>query len=307
MSAARPLSDFAVLDALDDIPEMAFVYRADGLLMALNRTCERLLGITREMVVGRFNLFQNAEVLASPLIDGYRAAFEGHSQIIPATEIHLAVRNDLGVEARTAVTWVETMMVPLRKDPAGPVEYVLGIQRDVTELMGVRREIAEAREKIDVQRDTIDSLEAARQEIEAQKATIQALSTPVIEVWDGILTLPLLGHFTAERASAMTSELLEAVVRTRARYAIIDLTGIAVIDTHTGDHILRIVSAVGLLGAVGVLVGIQPGIAEMLVGLGVELGRVRVYQNLRQALKACMAEAALRASRLTPAAAPAPE
>ncbi len=88
----------------------------------------------------------------------------------------------------------------------------------------------------------------------------------------------------------MTSQLLDAVVRTRAKYAILDLTGIAVIDTTTGDHILRIVSAVGLLGAVGVLVGIQAEIAQMLVGLGVDLGRVRVHQNLRQALKACMAD-----------------
>ncbi|HEY0136132.1 MAG TPA: STAS domain-containing protein, partial [Nannocystis sp.] len=166
--------------------------------------------------------------------------------------------------------------------------YMLGIQRDVTELMGARREIAVAREEIDAQRNQIDALESARREIEAQKATIQALSTPVIEVWDGIITLPLLGHFNAERASAMTSQLLDAVVRTRARYAILDLTGIAQIDTNTGDHILRIVSAVGLLGATGVLVGIQAEIAQMLVGLGVELGRVRVYQNLRQALKACM-------------------
>ena len=291
MPDPTPLPELSVLSVLDDIPEMAFIYREDGMLMGINSACERLLGVPRELVVGRFNLFDNAQVLAPGLLDGYRAAFRGESRIIPATEVNIAGGNDLGVEVTTTVRWVETMAVPLDRRPDGTAAYLLGIQRDVTELMGVRTEIAAARQKIDFQRDTIDSLEAARRQIEAQKATIEALSTPVIEVWEGIITLPLLGHFNAERASAMTSQLLDAVVRTRAKYAILDLTGIAVIDTTTGDHILRIVSAVGLLGATGVLVGIQAEIAQMLVGLGVELGRVRVHQNLRQALKACMADA----------------
>lgn len=284
-------SDFSVTSILDDIPELSFIYRADGLLVAMNRSCERFLGIPREVLVGRFNMFQSPEMLEPALLQGYREAFRGNSQIIPATEVHLTDSNNLGAEAAKQMAWVETMLIPMHRNPDGSAAYVLGIQRDVTELMGVRREIAAANEKIGFQRDTIASLEAARREIEAQKVTIQALATPVIEVWDGIITLPLLGHFDADRASALTSQLLDAVVRTRAQYAIIDLTGVAVIDTGTGDHILRIVAAVGLLGAVGVLVGIQPEIAQMLVGLGVDLGRVRVHQNLRQALKACMAEA----------------
>ena len=112
----------------------------------------------------------------------------------------------------------------------------------------------------------------------------------MIEVWDGIVTLPLLGYFDRERAEAMTEQLLEAVVRTRARYVILDVTGIAAIDATAADQILKIVAAVGLLGSTGVLVGIQVEIARALVSLGLDLGRVRVYQNLRQALKACVRE-----------------
>ena len=290
MPESPPLPDISVTSVLDDIPEMAFIYRDDGLLVGMNNACERLLGVSREFAVGRFNMFDNPDAVAPALLAGYRAAFRGESRIIPATEHDLTASDNIGAGVKTAVRWVETTIIPMARRPDGTAHYLLGIQRDVTELMGVRTEIAAARAKIDVQRDTIDSLEAAHRQIEAQKLTIEALSTPVIEVWEGIITLPLLGHFTAERASAMTSQLLDAVVRTRARYAILDLTGIAVIDTATGDHILRIVSAVGLLGATGVLVGIQAEIAQMLVGLGVELGRVRVHQNLRQALKACMAE-----------------
>lgn len=290
MSDSPSLASITVPDILEDIPEMAFIYRADGVLVAMNQICERLLGVPRELVQGRFNLFANEASLSPALIAGYRAAFAGRSQVVPATEIRIAEENSLGIAVNRKIRWVETILVPLHRGADGHAAYILGIQRDVSELQVTRDEIAAARETIDVQQDTIASLEQARREIEAQKATIQALATPVIEVWDGILTLPLLGHFTAERASAMTSQLLDAVVRTRARYAIVDLTGLAVIDTTTGDHILRIISAVGLLGAVGVLVGIQAEIAQLFVGLGVDLRRVRVHQNLRQALKACMAE-----------------
>lgn len=290
MSETPPLADIIVQDILEDIPEMAFIYRSDGMLMAMNAVCERLLAVPRALVLGRFNLFENEAALPPTLIHGYREAFKGRSQVVPATEINLADGNSLGIEVSRAVRWVETMLVPLHRGPDGAATYILGIQRDVSELMVVRDQITAARATIDIQQDTIASLEAARREIEAQKATIQALATPVIEVWEGIITLPLLGHFNADRASAMTSQLLNAVVRTRARYAILDLTGIAVIDTTTGDHILRIINAVGLLGATGVLVGIQSAIAQLLVSLGVDLQRVRVHQNLREALKACMAE-----------------
>jgi rsbT co-antagonist protein RsbR len=284
------LSAVPVMSVIDDVPEMCLIYRDDGLLLALNTTCERLLGVSREALIGHFNMFNNQEVLSPELVQGYRDAFRGGGQVIPATKLVLSRPNDLGIEFSAQTVWVETLLVPLLKREDGSAPYVLVIQHDITELMRMRHEVDEAKQKIDVQRSTIESLEAARQEIEAQRATIEALSTPVIEVWDGIVTLPLLGHFNAERADAVTEQLLEAVVRTRARYVILDLTGIAVIDATTGDQILKLVAGVGLLGSTGILVGIQPEIARTLVGLGSELSRVRVHQNLRQALKACLRE-----------------
>lgn len=290
MADYPPLSDLTLASTLDAIPQMCFIYRDDGLLVAFNNHSEQILGIPRAAIVGSFNMFEHPEVIYGELLARYHDAFRGAPQVVPATAVRTKGATLSGFEVQAEISWVETILVPLARRDDGSAAYVLGIQRDVTELMGVRRDIEVARQTIDVQADTIDSLEAARREIEAQKATIEALSTPVIEVWDGIITLPLLGHFNAERANAMTSQLLDAVVRTRARYAILDLTGLAVIDTTTGDQILRIVSAVGLLGATGVLVGIQAEIAQMFVGLGIDLGRVRVHHNLREALKACMRE-----------------
>jgi anti-anti-sigma regulatory factor len=290
MSDYPPLSDASATSFLDDVPEICFIYRDDGLLMALNTTAERHLGVPRATLIGRFNMFHYDSFTSPELVQGYRSAFGGEGVVVPPSKIDLTRPIDMGVEMRATVKWVESLFIPLLKRDDGSAPYVLGIQRDVSELIRIRHEIEAAEQKISLQQDTIASLEAARQEIEAQRSTIEALSIPVIEVWDEIVTLPLLGHFNAERVSAMTVKLLEAVVRTRARYAILDLTGVALIDTAIGGHILQIIGAVGLLGTTGVLVGIQPEIAQTLVSLGVELGRVRVYQNLRQALKACIRE-----------------
>lgn len=292
MSEYPPLSSLQLTQALDDIPDMAFIYRDDGVLMALNTTCERITGVPRAVAVGVFNIWKNEIVLGPTLLAGYRAAFAGTTQVVPATEVRLTAGSGIEGPFNSDTLWVETTLIPLARRPDGTAPYIVGLQRDVTELLRARGEIDAAQRQIEFQADTIASLEAARREIESQRETIEALSTPVIEVWDGIVTLPLLGHFSTERASRMTAQVLEAVSRTRARFVILDLTGLAVLDTTTGDHLLRVVTAVGLLGATGVLVGIQANIAQLLVGLAVDLGHVRVYQDLRQALKACMRDQA---------------
>ncbi|WAS91097.1 STAS domain-containing protein [Nannocystis punicea] len=290
MSDYPPLPSLSITEALDDIPDIAFVYRDDGLLVAMNSACERLTGVPRAAAVGNFNLRHNELILGPALVAGYRAAFAGAAQVVPATEVRIGEQQAIETPFSRDSFWLETTLFPLARRPDGSAYYVMGLQRDVTELQQARAEIDAARRQIDVQQATIDSLEAAHREIESQRATIEALSTPVIEVWDGILTLPLLGHYNHERATRMTEQVLEAVTRTRARHVILDLTGVAVFDASTGDHLLQLVAAVNLLGATGVLVGIQAHVARLLVGLGVGLQNVRVYQDLRQALKACLQE-----------------
>src|SRR4051794_32417674 len=119
MSDPSPLASITVPDILEDIPEMAFIYRADGLLMAMNHICEHQLGVPRELVVDRFNLFANEASLAPALIAGYRAAFAGQSQVVPPTEIRLADDNSLGITVNRKVRWVETILVPLHRGADG--------------------------------------------------------------------------------------------------------------------------------------------------------------------------------------------
>lgn len=120
--------------------------------------------------------------------------------------------------------------------------------------------------------------------IEAQRSAIKELSTPIIEVWDGILCLPIVGVLDTTRSAEMTEALLSAVVSKQARAAIIDITGITVMDTGTADHFLRMARSVGLLGAECVLTGINPNIAQTIVHMGVDLQGVVTYRNLRNAL-----------------------
>lgn len=131
---------------------------------------------------------------------------------------------------------------------------------------------------------------ALQRAVEQQRMTISALSTPIIDVWDGVVTLPLVGVIDTQRAVEMTERLLARIVESGARAVIIDLTGVEVVDTATADHLVRLTRAAGLLGARCYVTGIGPSIARTLVGMGVDLGGARTLRTLKEALRACIAE-----------------
>ncbi|MDI1445447.1 AAA family ATPase [Polyangium sp. 6x1] len=124
--------------------------------------------------------------------------------------------------------------------------------------------------------------------IEEQQAAIRSLSTPIIEVWEGVLTMPVLGSVDEKRAAEMMSVVLEAVTRTACQYTIIDLTGVDTVDPATADYIMRIVRAVQLLGAQTIVVGIRPEVAQTIVSMGVDLSAIATLSTLRAALLRCM-------------------
>jgi rsbT co-antagonist protein RsbR len=121
--------------------------------------------------------------------------------------------------------------------------------------------------------------------IERQRLAIQELSTPIMEVWDGVLCVPVVGLLDTSRSSEMTSALLRAVVEKSTDCAIIDITGIDVMDTRTVDHFLRMARSIQLLGANCVLTGINPQIAQTCVSMGLDLTTVVTHRTLRDALQ----------------------
>ncbi len=139
-----------------------------------------------------------------------------------------------------------------------------------------------------------------RQRVEAQQDAIHSMSTPIIQVWDDILTMPVVGLVDSVRAADMKNSLLETVSRTSAKFAIVDLTGVDTVDTATADHLLKVMRAVGLLGARCVITGIQPSVAQIIVALGLDMQGVVTLRSLREGLKYCMRNMGLRVTKEEP-------
>lgn len=165
---------------------------------------------------------------------------------------------------------------PLR-DGSGAIIGAFSISTDVTEREQAR---AELERRIAI--------------IEAQTQAIRSMAAPIIQVWQDVLVMPVVGDLDAERAAEMMERLLSALTASRARHAILDLTGVESIDSRTADQLLRILGAVALLGVQGLISGIRPAVAEALVALGVDLTRVTTVATLHDALRRCMAASANR-------------
>jgi rsbT co-antagonist protein RsbR len=127
--------------------------------------------------------------------------------------------------------------------------------------------------------------------IERQESAIQTLSTPIIRVWDGVLALPLVGAVDSRRAAEITHKLLHAIVETKSRHAIIELTGVEEMDPATADHVLAMLRTIEFLGAQGIVAGVRPAVAKTMAALSFDLKRMSIQRDLQHALKLCLSEA----------------
>jgi len=118
---------------------------------------------------------------------------------------------------------------------------------------------------------------------------IRQASTPVTTVVSGILVVPLVGIFDRVRAEFLTERLLDEVGRVRARVAILDISGVPVFDTDAAQLIIRLANSVRLLGAKVILVGMSPGNAQTIVGLGIDLGEIITCRALQDGLRRALA------------------
>jgi rsbT co-antagonist protein RsbR len=122
---------------------------------------------------------------------------------------------------------------------------------------------------------TVEAFAKTREEvIVRQQQELLELSTPVVELWDGILALPLIGTLDSARTQIVMESLLERIVSSGAEMAIIDITGVPTVDTLVAQHLIKTISAARLMGADCVLSGIRPQIAQTIVHLGLELNVV---------------------------------
>jgi rsbT co-antagonist protein RsbR len=131
---------------------------------------------------------------------------------------------------------------------------------------------------------TIETYQKGREEIIArQQQELLELSTPVVELWEGVLALPLIGTLDSARTQVVMESLLQAIVDTGSSIAIIDITGVPVVDTLVAQHLLKTVAAARLMGADCIISGIRPQIAQTIVHLGVEIENVVTKATLADA------------------------
>jgi len=119
--------------------------------------------------------------------------------------------------------------------------------------------------------------------IQRQQTELLELSTPVVELWDDIVALPLVGTLDSNRTQVVMETLLQKIVQTSASIAIIDITGVPTVDTLVAQHLLKTVAATRLMGADCIISGIRPQIAQTIVHLGVNLGEVTTKATLADA------------------------
>jgi len=192
-----------------------------------------------------------------------RPAFEDEQEIMKTgNPIEGKVEKETHPDGR--ITWVSTTKVP-RYGKKGNVIGILGISRDVTE----KKLWEEEREK----------------KLEAQREELMELSTPVIDVWEGVLTVPILGSLDSERASRVSEALLTQIVEEKANTAIIDISGISAVDSAVADRLIRTAKAVRLVGAEAILTGVGVEIAQTIADLGIDMEGLKTMSTLKDGLR----------------------
>jgi rsbT co-antagonist protein RsbR len=134
-------------------------------------------------------------------------------------------------------------------------------------------------------RDLVERLQEASATQAQLREAIQELSTPIIPLYIGVLAVPLVGRVDSQRAQVLTEALLEAIAREQAEIVLLDITGVAVVDTNVANHLIQTARAAALLGSQVVLVGISAEVAQTLVQLGLDLGQLVTLSNLQSGLE----------------------
>jgi rsbT co-antagonist protein RsbR len=131
---------------------------------------------------------------------------------------------------------------------------------------------------------TIETFLRTREDvISRQQQELLELSTPVVRLWENVLALPLIGTLDSARTQIVMQNLLDAIVQTRSDFAIIDITGVPIVDTLVAQHLLKTVAAARLMGADCLISGIRPQIAQTIIHLGVDLSEVTTKATLADA------------------------
>lgn len=263
LTAEQQRADSMFHGLLESAPDAMVIVASDGRIALANAQADRLFGYRREDLIGR-----EIEMLIPPRFRGgherYRNSFFADPQ-----PRQMGVGLELWGLRRDGTEFpIDVSLSPLRTDEGLLVSAAI---RDVTE----RRE--------------------QEQRLRRQHEEIMELSTPVIQVWDKVLTLPVIGTLDSARAARLTEGLLFKIAETQAEVIIFDISGVPTIDTQVAQHLLATVQAAALMGTISIMCGVRPETAQSMVHLGIDIGQLRSRTTLRHALQLALTLLAERA------------
>ncbi len=245
-------------ELLDLAHDAIMVRRLDGTLTFWNRGAERMFGHSQADAIGR-----DVHALLHTTLPAERPQIERDLLALGYWEGELTHTTRDGRRVITSSRWV------LRRGEGDAPDSVLEIDTDIT----ARREA--------------EAAEARRQQeiIRAQALAIEELSTPLIPITDEILVMPLIGTMDSVRAKQVMHSLLAGLAASRGKFAILDITGVPVVDTAVANAIIKAAHAARLLGASVILTGIRPEVAQTLVHIQADLGDIITRGTLQSGIR----------------------
>jgi rsbT co-antagonist protein RsbR len=225
------------------------VIAADGTVKKANAAACRMLAVAEGEIAGMPKLFGGAAAgLSVEALADVFAGSGGEAEIVTAQGARIPV----------------SISVSAMRGSSGQVEAVVCVARDISE-----------RKRVEAERARLE--ETLRRQAQA----MLEMSTPLVPVGEGIVAMPLVGAIDPGRAQQIIQELLRGITAHRASVAILDVTGVAGVDTEVAGAVVRAVQAARLIGARVVLTGIRPEVARTLTGLEIDLGDVVTRGTLK--------------------------
>jgi rsbT co-antagonist protein RsbR len=272
----RESSEALYRAAINSLPLGVCIMDLDAKFAVINEAQQRMSGPpSRDVdnsVLEKYGLFMADGVTPLvmtevPMLRALRGAFS-------TEESEIVVRNGyVDSEVRMKTTTVQL------RDAAGTILGALAVSQDITTQRALEQELVSRNDQLAA------SEEAKTVLIDRLRYSIDELSNPILEVWDDVLVMPIIGVVDSRRTADMVQRLLAEVARTQASFVIVDLTGVEIVDTKTADHLMRLMRKVEIVGARCVLTGIRPAVAETLVDIGVDFGRITTLRNLKHGLR----------------------
>ena len=209
--------------------------------------------------------------LVEALETGRTTLSDGLQSLLSALSVEFAER---GLTPSQTATFVFSLKHVLNERYENTAPTVMGLHK-LIDAMGLH---------------SMDAFIGRREQIiRRQSQELLDLSVPVVPLWEGILSLPIIGTLDSTRAQAITEKLLFEIARTGSRYALIDISGVPTVDTQTAQHLAKTVAAAKLMGAECVVTGIRPAIAQVMVTLGINLSNIETRFSLAEGLRHCFA------------------